>query len=371
MPNLNETDALIVGGGPAGLASAIAIRAKGFRAVVVDRASPAIDKACGEGLLPDSLVALRSLGIAVPPEDSYAFRGIRFHEGRHSVDASFVQGHGLGVRRTRLHQLLVSRAADMGVNFRWGVQVSGLSAAGAVIDRREMRCRWIIGADGQDSRVRRWAGIDPRRQGGRRFGFRRHYRVVPWTDCTEIYWGDHGQIYVTPVGPEEVCVALITRDPRQRLDTALPAFPEVARRLEGSVPVSAERGAVTASRTLKQVSAGRVALVGDASGSVDAITGEGLCLAFRQALALADALESAGLAGYERAHRRIMRRPCFMASLLMLLDRSSGLRRCVIPALCARPEIFATLLSLHVGALTPAAFFTNGILPLGRRMLRA
>jgi hypothetical protein len=103
---------------------------------------------------------------------------------------------------------------------------------------------------------------------------------------------------------------------------------------------------------------------------VDAITGEGLWLAFRQALALADALASGSLAEYERAHRRLMRRPRVMASLLMLLDRSSTLRCCVIPALCSRPEIFASLLSLHVGALTPAAFFADGILPLGRHMLR-
>jgi flavin-dependent dehydrogenase len=48
-----------------------------------------------------------------------------------------------------------------------------------------------------------------------------------------------------------------------------------------------------------------VALVGDASGSVDAITGEGLCLLFQQAVALAAALEAGDLALYQAEHRRI------------------------------------------------------------------
>jgi flavin-dependent dehydrogenase len=53
----------------------------------------------------------------------------------------------------------------------------------------------------------------------------------------------------------------------------------------------------------------RTALAGDASGSVYAITGEGLFLAFRQAEALADAIASGDLAIYQRTHRRIVRRP--------------------------------------------------------------
>ena len=41
------------------------------------------------------------------------------------------------------------------------------------------------------------------------------------------------------------------------------------------------------------MSRGNVALIGDASGTVDAITGEGLCLAFSQAMVLAECLERA------------------------------------------------------------------------------
>ena len=73
-----DTDVFIIGGGPAGLAAAIAARQRGFDVMVADSALPPIDKPCGEGLMPDGVCALADLGIYIPPEDSYPFRGIRF-----------------------------------------------------------------------------------------------------------------------------------------------------------------------------------------------------------------------------------------------------------------------------------------------------
>ena len=363
-----DTDALIVGAGPAGLAAAIALRAKGLRALVADCAGPEIDKACGEGLMPDAVAALRALGVTPAAGHSFPFAGIRFIGEGGRVEAGFPGGSGLGVRRTYLHGALAARAREVGVEFCWGEPFRALSVEGATIGERAVRCRWVIGADGQNSRVRRAADLDACRSFGRRFGSRRHYRIAPWTNCTEVYWRPRCQIYITPVGREEVCVALLARDGRERIETGLAALPEVAARLRGAIPSSAGRGAVTASRVLRRVAAGRTALVGDASGSVDAITGEGLSLAFRQALALADALASDDLASYERAHRRIMRRPRFMAGLLLALDRSPWLRGRAIGALAARPAIFARLVALHVGELTPAGFALDGLLPPGRRI---
>ena len=59
----SETDVFVVGGGPAGLASAIAARRNGFDVVIADSARPPIDKACGEGLMPDGVAALRRIGV--------------------------------------------------------------------------------------------------------------------------------------------------------------------------------------------------------------------------------------------------------------------------------------------------------------------
>src|SRR5882762_7612553 len=64
---------LVIGGGPAGLAVAIAARRKGFDVTVADGAKPPIDKACGEGLMPGTVTALRELGVAIGPGDGQAF----------------------------------------------------------------------------------------------------------------------------------------------------------------------------------------------------------------------------------------------------------------------------------------------------------
>ena len=185
----------------------------------------------------------------------------------------------------------------------------------------------------------------------------------------EIHWGPGHQMYVTPVGPEEVCLALITRNSRLRLDDALPCYPELARKLGDAGSVTAERGAVTISRRLRRIFRGSTVLVGDASGSVDAITGDGLCLSFRQAIALADALALGDLRSYESAHRSLGWRPAFMGRLMLSLDRSSWLRRRAIRALASNPEIFANLLAMHVGECSFADFLSGAMLPLGWHML--
>jgi flavin-dependent dehydrogenase len=112
-----------------------------------------------------------------------------------------------------------------------------------------------------------------------------------------------------------------------------------------------ERGGVSVTRRLWTVTQGSVALVGDASGSVDAITGEGLGLALRQALALSDALVAGNLDLYEDAHRRLIRRPRFMANLLLLLDGRPGLQDRALHYLARHPGVFRFLLAWHVGEL--------------------
>jgi flavin-dependent dehydrogenase len=114
-----------------------------------------------------------------------------------------------------------------------------------------------------------------------------------------------------------------------------------------------------------------VALLGDASGSVDAITGEGLGLAFRQALALAEALAAGNLDLYETAHRRLARRPTFMADLLLLLDGRPGLQYRALHYLARHPQVFRYLLAWHVGQLrSPIRYFGHrapAALGAGRR----
>ncbi|MFZ0805213.1 MAG: NAD(P)/FAD-dependent oxidoreductase [Candidatus Sulfotelmatobacter sp.] len=367
----SETDIFVVGGGPAGLAVAIAARRKGFRVMVADGAQPPIDKACGEGLLPDGLAALHALGIQVPAADSSAFRGVRFVGSRLSADAVFPAGGcGMAVRRTALHPLITQRAEQAGVELLWRACVTGIAADGVHLDNHFVRARWIVGADGARSRVRQWAGLDHGPRTRLRYAFRRHYGVKPWTDHMEVYWGERCQGYATAVSADEVCVAVASQDSRLRSEEALRELPSLGARLRGAEAVSAERGALTGNRKFHGVCRGNVALVGDASGTVDAITGEGLGLGFSQAVALADSFVSGDLSTYQAEHRRLALRPWWMARLMLMLDGRPRLQHRVLRTFQARPEIFQHFLALHVGNVPPAEIVWDG-LTLGWSLLTA
>jgi menaquinone-9 beta-reductase len=348
-----DTDVLVVGGGPAGLAAAVAARQKGFRVMVADSVRPPIDKACGEGIMPDGLQALAELGFSLDSAAPAPFRGIRFVDSGRAAEAPFRAGPAMGVRRTALHNALAATAESAGIDLLWGAHVSALVPHGIRLGPRIIRSRWIVGADGLRSRIRTWAGLDSDVPPPRRFGFRRHFRIASPSGYMELHWGRTAQIYVTPIAAEEVCVVVISPDPHLRLESALSEFPQLADRL--FAPGPAETGAVTSTRRFRRVTRGPIALIGDASGSVDAITGEGLCLAFRQSLALAEALAHDDLSRYEKAHRRLMRRPALMGALLLSLGGRPPLRRAALSAFAACPAVFENLLAAHIGSWKPVA----------------
>ena len=364
MPIPDKADVCIIGGGPAGLSGSIALAQKGLGVVVLDCATPPVDKACGEGLMPDSVDVLARLGITLPDDLGYPFRGIRFSNETCSAVAEFPAGRGLGVRRTVLHNLLRQRAEELGVKLCWGVKHVQLADGGVSCNGKKIACRLTVGADGQNSRIRQEAGLDEAVFGRRRYGFRRHYRIAPWSPYMELHWGENCQVYVTPVSSQEVSVTVISRDSALRLDDVLPAIPHLHSRLQEALPPTGQRGALTVSRVLRRVANGRVALLGDASGSVDAITGEGLCLSFKQSLALADAFDAHNLNAYRSAHRSLSRLPHAMASVLLILDRFPSLQRRSLVTLERHPEFFSSLLSVHIGQCPVRDLCSWRLLPL-------
>ncbi len=366
-----DTEVFIVGGGPAGLATAIAARAVGLDVTVADCARPPIDKACGEGIMPDGLASLAKLGVTIPIEKAAPFQGIRFWGPWTAVEADFPQGVGLGIRRTKLHEILVQKAEDLDVRLRWGARIIGVTDTGIRVNGEEVRSRWVVGADGQNSIVRRWAGLEKGSRRTQRYGFRQHFRVAPWSDFVEVYWGDDAQLYVTPVSDNEICVATIARKPRVRVADMFARFPQLSRYLKQEEVSTREQGAISSTRTLKSVTCGRFALVGEASGSVDAVTGDGLSLAFQQALALATALKEDDLTGYQAAHREITKLPAIMSRLMLAMDNSPWFRGRVLRALSSEPSLFERLLAIHTGALSFVDFGIKGSTSLGWRLLMA
>ena len=243
-----DTDVFVAGGGPAGLAAAIAARRQGLGVVLAESLTPPIDKACGEGLLPDTLAAAEELGIRLPTERAHPFVGIRFIRGRWRVAARFRSRCAWGVRRTVLHQALVEHAERAGVELLWGTGVTGMVGHTVGLTTGSLTARWVVGADGGRSRIRAWAGLSASARERLRFGFRAHYRMAPWTEFMEVYWASGFQIYLTAVAADEICVAVISKDSHLRLDRALEQLPELRELLAAASLCSPERGAISATR---------------------------------------------------------------------------------------------------------------------------
>ncbi len=376
MSRAPRPDVAIVGGGPVGLVTAILARRAGLEAVVLEKHRPPIDKACGEGLMPDGVRQLESLGWTPDPASSAPIAGIRYLDGTRVAEAGFRGGRGLGVRRTVLHRGLVALAEREGVELRFGIRVTALLERGVAMGRDRIDARWIVGADGLGSRVRRWAGLEgreSRNRRNRRVGLRRHFSLRPWTDNVEVYWADRCEAYVTPVSPDEVGVAMLwngERDTgRSSFDELLDHVPLLRDRLAGAPVSTTHRGAGPLYRLARRAHRGRVALVGDAAGYLDAITGEGLSLGFHQARALVEAMVAERLDLYTREVRRLTAFPFLLMRALLFAERRSRLRRRLIETLHRDPELFSRLLAIHARQLPPTALGSVSAMRLLRGLL--
>ncbi|MBI4915912.1 MAG: NAD(P)/FAD-dependent oxidoreductase [Acidobacteria bacterium] len=348
-----ERDLVVVGGGPAGLAVAIRARLAGLSVTVVDRGRPPLDHACGEGLLPDTVGRLAALGIDPGATGGVPFFGIRYVCGELTAEGRFAGPPAWGIRRTTLHDALARRATALGAELRWGTTARGLAPDGIALGGGTLAARLVVGADGRHSAVRRWAGLEGTPARRDRHAVRRHLGVRPWTDLVEVTWAEQAEAYVTPVGDRQVSVALIWNGGPSGFDTLLRRFPRLAARLAGAPIESRDRGASRLGARPRALHTGRVALVGDAAGGIDPISGEGVSLAFRGADALVAAVVAGDLERYERASRRFVRAPRFLAATLLLLERSARLRRGAVAALAADPALFSRLLAFHTGELAP------------------
>jgi menaquinone-9 beta-reductase len=151
----------------------------------------------------------------------------------------------------------------------------------------------------------------------------------------------------------------------------LPLFPALARKFRGAVPTTKELGDATSLNRLQAVSRGRIALVGDASGTVDAITGQGLSVAFQQAIHLGEALGQGNLASYETAHRNMAKMPAMMTHLMLLMGGNDWIRRRTLRLFMRTPGILSRLMSIHAGAIPFSSVGVGEMVDLGWKLLWA
>lgn len=338
-----DVDVIVVGGGPIGLATAIEARLEGLSVAVIEPRTGSIDKACGEAVMPGAVAALARLGVF---PDGHAIAGFRYLDAKGASSAHrFGSGTGIGVRRTVLHDALTLRADELGV-IRVEDKVKALEQDADSVTVAGLRGRWLLGCDGLHSSVRWLAGLErePARVSTdadrRRYGLRQHFQVSPWTDLVEVHWGKTAEVYVTPIGPDLVGVAVL--GPRHTdFRATLAATPVLADRLAGASPVNEIRGAGPLRQRTVARSQGRVLLVGDASGYVDALTGEGIRVGLAQARAAIAAIVpgGGGAAAYERASSRATRDFRIITTAL-LAAAQSPVRGTIVPLARTLPGVF-------------------------------
>lgn len=328
-----DADVLVAGGGPGGLAAALCARRHGLSVIVAEPRAGPIDKACGEGLMPGGVAQLAALGV---DPAGMALAGIAYVGERYRAEARFSGRAGQGVRRTTLHKALAEQAKAQGA--QWVTRrIAGVEQDRCGVAAAGVRARWLIGADGLHSAVRRAVGIQAVTGSPRRFGVRRHYTVPAWSEFVEVHWSRWGEAYVTPVQPDLVGVAILSSH-RPELEW----FPWLARHLR-----DCGRGPARGCGPLRQVVSGRVAgrvlLVGDAAGYEDALTGEGISLAVRQAAAAVDAIVDDTPQSYERSWHRLTRDYRLLTRALVLAGVPRASRRAIVPACAALPRVFGAV----------------------------
>ena len=327
-------DLVVAGGGPVGLATALHAHRAGLSVVVREPRTGPIDKACGEGLMPGAVAELFALGVHPQGRE---LSGIRYLDGNGpGATARFAGGPGRGVRRTVLHDALAERVAAAGI----AVDPRPVTRVDDACDHLMVDgvpARHLVAADGLHSPVRRLVGLDAPVAGRRRFGLRCHVQQAPWSSYVEVHWSRRAEAYVTPVDDDLVGVAVLG-EAGSRFEDLIDDFPLLQQRLTG--PRTRVMGAGPLRQRARARSAGRVLLVGDAAGYVDALTGEGIALGLAQSRVAVACIAEGRTDRYDRLAGRLGLRHELLTRALLRATAHAAVRRHVVPAASRAPWLF-------------------------------
>jgi geranylgeranyl reductase family protein len=167
-------DAVVVGAGPAGSATAAHLARSGVRVLLCDKAAFPRDKACGGGLTPRGVGAVERLKVDLSPSDAIPVGGLEMVGYGRSLTVAFPTttqwpSQGFVARRSVLDQKILDAAIDAGTELRHCRVLGPLFEDGACRGVRvrsngsteDVEAAWTIAADGATSSVARAAGLAP------------------------------------------------------------------------------------------------------------------------------------------------------------------------------------------------------------------
>jgi len=364
----------IVGGGPVGSALALYLNRYGVPVVLID-AGASQRKICGEGILPVGWEVIEDLGLESRLPQRASIEALLYtmedQGGLRTMKASLSR-RGFGVARDHLFTAFRSALESSGVELLANSRLRDFEQNRAHVTARveapggglkSVPCRLLVGADGLQSLVRRKAGLQsPVSRRYMRWGARCYFRASERRQAVEVTLGRGVESYLTPLGEGLYGLAFLWSP--QELGRPLPGSGSLYERLLAFFsPAMIERlpqgrgelmGDGRAIGPLQQLvvsplhPSGRVALVGDAAGYFDALTGEGLCLGLRQARVLASCIAQGTIWDYPDHHRSIKRRHQLVVGGLLWLIHQPALRDRVFLALAQSPRQFQAVIRFAV-----------------------
>jgi flavin-dependent dehydrogenase len=340
-------DAVVVGGSVAGSTAARELARRGMKVALVDKARFPRPKACGEGLLPHGLAALREGGIDV---EGCRVKGLRFvSPSGATAEADFPGGIGCVVRRERFDERL----------FRAAAMTAGVTAfEGTLYEPERFPARWIVGADGLRSQFHRRPEFHAAPPAERRVGLSTHVRGLDIDrDRVEVLLHESGEVYLAPSDDDEALVACLFRQDNlpagptneDRVLYVLLSLPVLKGRTRGIAFTSPVLAVAPLGLRVGAVASGNILLVGDAAGAPDPVTGEGMSLAILSARAAAEALVGGRPGDYEAARRRLAAGSEWLGRWLLRATRYPKIADRVISSLVEHPELFTKLLEISGG----------------------
>jgi flavin-dependent dehydrogenase len=338
-----DAEVIVVGGGPAGSATASFLARAGVDVMLLDRAHFPREKACAEYLSPQASRLLSELGALELIEQAGPahLKGMRIHapNGRSFLgefDASHgfrgFSDYGLALRRAVLDTILLDRARHFGARVVEGAAVTALvrdqgRTRGVIVrcdgEQRAVRGRLVVGADGLRTVVGRRLGLVKAGAWPRRIAIVMHYTGIADVQAHgEMHVFRDGYLGLADVGGGVTNVAIVVparraKDVHGALDHFaegwIAARPALAPRFSGAVRLTPSMATGPFNQRARRAWAPGTALVGDAADFFDPFTGEGIYAALRgaelltpyafEAVRSRQANQDIALAAYDRSRR--------------------------------------------------------------------